>query len=734
MIISLATKVSDSLIKDMSRRFINSILIFTLRLAPLANSDVCGQTTTDIHLKEGAIITLGDRQLSLSSGTSVKVLQRTADKATISFNLADGTPVITQVAISVLNFPVAATASPATAFASSSTDQKTPPPASTNNSPPSPLVSSQTSSPATTIPTDSTTANNILKSPDASASASASPSPPVGDPAAIINQLGAPVQSTQPDFPEPDPNLQVKQLTVDISNHPDIAARVKVVYAIPLDREGKPGPRAHHIVFYCPWYKQGNPLTDAYSKFLCGNLGLTVVSLQISWGEAAAPANPAKAADQNVDGNTHLDQNAPSPAPAVADKSSVDINSKNYTQQDIYPELAFEAQASLEAKYGLEHESLIVFGNSSGSDMAERMAIHYQEKMACVALMAGGVFEEPTAKPTIPWFVMCSRGDGNSSVNQNLVDTLHNLGARPINLTIEPQWDRGGRGGELFHHIISDDGFSLCEAYIWDIVQQMDASNVYPLTPQQWPYLSTRGFPANVYNNNVTLLQSLPDTYFSLPGKTSAFYYSKLQVHQLVTSTSYKSGIWSIEPVTKPKGIIIYDDNFDYLAIGRIIDDMYYYADNGYSVFFTKGPSIDVSDLISWIQKDAKNQDLPLFAVGIDAEAPALLKLAQNDLKGKFKGMAFVDYAFDDAEQSPLQLKQPETDCPVLYVFDSTLSGLSDGKISEIKDYVQHPPPQSFNSKFALITDSKKNQDVSAQKAVTAIKAFFDSSQGSDTK
>jgi dienelactone hydrolase len=81
------------------------VLIFLLSLS--LTGRLGAQVPKDAAVSQSTTLTVGSRQVSLAAGARVQVLSQRGTKAVISFTAPDGSPVITQVDLSVLTFPTA---------------------------------------------------------------------------------------------------------------------------------------------------------------------------------------------------------------------------------------------------------------------------------------------------------------------------------------------------------------------------------------------------------------------------------------------------------------------------------------------------------------------------------------------------------------------------------------------------------------------------------------------------
>ena len=181
------------------------------------------------------------------------------------------------------------------------------------------------------------------------------------------------------------------EFTLDVGLHRNDT--VKVHYAIPLDKFGKPGPNAHNIVFYAP--------------------SLNAKKIFSTVNKQNRKITNEKLCFTEEDGYTMFTFDI------VSDISEVESRDKIYYYKESgWHDLVFRVQEMLRKKFDLKKRKLLIVGLSSGGSMGEQLAVYYPDKIDAIAIGGGHRFDLPKKGNKVAWLSLHVAGDFMSLESQ----------------------------------------------------------------------------------------------------------------------------------------------------------------------------------------------------------------------------------------------------------------------------------------------------------------------------
>lgn len=405
---------------------------------------------------------------------------------------------------------------------------------------------------------------------------------------------------------------------------------VTVYYRIFLDGTGKPGPQAGNIIFQAPYTNLssgGKYFEHSYPRDLVDKYGYTVYSFVVK-GKL-----------------TYVEDH---------------VKCHYYPESGSF-DIAFKIQDFLTKKYGLQSKKLIIAGESGGSAMAELMGVHNPDKIDVIAFPGGRFFEQPKPDTKIAWFGTNTWGDIPQRKNayRDLKDQMDSMGVKWLHCQTPPEWKEFG--WESFHHALNPLAEDLLVEYIHATIDLRDQNKLFP--PSAWPVQ---------FDDNGEKLSMPSEKFLEIWKKIP---HDAIRLADAKTATADRPIIFPAV-TSEPKGVVLFfhDDIFEPDVI--LLDNLQYFSENGFialSLHLGEDPKENlkkIEDLISYVEKEPKWNELPIFLSGSGSGGQLAATEAFHSSSKRIKAVAAISSPTDSStdETSPLLAIQ-SSHIPTLLVY-----------------------------------------------------------------
>ncbi|NJK92019.1 MAG: alpha/beta hydrolase [Blastochloris sp.] len=153
-------------------------------------------------------------------------------------------------------------------------------------------------------------------------------------------------------------------------------------------------------------------------------------------------------------------------------------------------DLVFEAAEKIRRKHNLATSPMLLWGNSSGAGMAQRLALKYPEQFLAVATMGGADYANVSKATKLPWLVMNTLGAGEQEDNLRLVRALQDKGETVVYGKTPPR--RNLRGTENYYHSAGTLAVSLLQSFFGTFTR-IERRKVWQWRAGNGPYLGRGG-------------------------------------------------------------------------------------------------------------------------------------------------------------------------------------------------------------------------------------------------
>lgn len=422
------------------------------------------------------------------------------------------------------------------------------------------------------------------------------------------------------EFPDPDPSIKVLRGELKLASKAKGMEQEAVAqYRIPLKADKTPGPRAHTVIFHCPFINDSTTVDGREQLALSDLLGFTVISFKI---------------------NTDFQQ--------------LNNPEKTYWMPEAgWYDIVWEAVDKVREKHQLKPgKKVFLWGNSSGAGWAQRLAQRYPDRVEAVAVMGGSGFEKASKKTGIRWLIMNTAGASETSDNQTLAASLKEAGDPVIYVQPPPRREYRGTGNYL--HTAGALAVSLMQSFFWGLnsTRLPDGS---PTPPEQWSYAASTEPPYTVF------MRQSPDATLSgpftlLPSESMAYFWNQLPnpVHATTVTTGGRPfRLYQALPKSgRVKGIVLTTTEYSILNYPAIAGDLAHWAELGYAAIGLRqplkapspasgaSPAAPPPDVLSaWLQQHPGHDSLPIYLSTRVGDTVPLPLLVSAPWRPKIKGM-----------------------------------------------------------------------------------------------
>jgi pimeloyl-ACP methyl ester carboxylesterase len=523
----------------------NFTLFATLLFSVLPLTALHADSAKSANLVEAITLPLGERQVLLAKGTLVQVLNQDSRNATVNLQLPDGSPMITQIPLSKLEFlftPIAT--------ASSGTSPASPAAAA-------PVVQSPLSEQTMTVdpaPQKKTSSDSGFQN----------PLDPKNNAIEALPAFSHALESLDASLPPKRYTALNGYFYVLIDG-----TAVPVVYSLPMENQHL-AKSASNLIFYGPYPNEQTKLNGNIVPKIVENLGCSVFSLSFKQ-HGLDLADPKTA---------YWDKDSPW-FPAV-----------------------LSARDEIIKGFGLERKKLILMGYSGGGGMVLNLAGAYPGDIEAVAAQGANLAPDLSEKNDIKWFIINNRGESNAVVTVPFYDHLQTLGCTALYCETTPERGRGhyhspsAEGYDLVYSFIAG---ILTQ-------RDLEAAGTTDL-PHLWPYVAPkdplkRYAIAKTVDLDDSLIKS--GSFDLLPSAPFASNWSR--VCAPTQTVKPENGLASLHitfpACRKPIATILYYSNPGFEDISRIVEDVNSLAEHGYIVISPAGmirPEAFATSAVTWI-------------------------------------------------------------------------------------------------------------------------------------
>ena len=499
-------------------------------------------SATSARLAETITLPFGDHQVSLAKGLSVQVLNQDGRTATVKLQLSDGSPLITQIPLSKLEFsstPIAA--------------------ASSGASPASPVAAAQSPSPEQTI-----TVNPAPQSESPSDTGFQNPLDPKNNAIEALPAFSHTLENLDTSLPPKRYTALNGYFYVLING-----IAVPVVYSLPMEDQHL-AKSASNLVFYGPYPNEQTKLTGNIVPNIVEHLGCSVFSLSF------------KQSGRDLD----------DPKTAYWDKDS-----------PWFPAV-MSARDEIIKGFGLDRKKLILMGYSGGGGMVLNLTGAYPNEIEAVAAQGASMAPDWSGKNDIKWFIVNNRGETNASVTVPFYNRLQALGCTALYCETTPERGRGhyhSPSAQAFDLIYSFIAGIVTQR---DLVAAgtNDLPHLWPYVAPRDPL--KRYAIAKTADLDDSLINS--GSFDLLPSAAFALNWSKVCAPtQTVKPEDGLASLHITFPACrKPIATILYYSDPGFEDISRIVEDVNSLAEHGYIVISPAGiirPEAFATSAVAWI-------------------------------------------------------------------------------------------------------------------------------------
>ncbi len=400
-----------------------------------------------------------------------------------------------------------------------------------------------------------------------------------------------------------------------------------VRYMIPLDPQtGKPKASASNMVFYAPYTGNAPGIRRGlkpWQRYFAEKLGYTIFSLSIDNGN-----------------------------PILYDKEHF------YIYREVgWFEVIFKIKQRLEKQFKLIDKPLLIIGESSGSSMAQRMAVAYPDKIAGCAWVGGGTYKPFKQKLNIAWLATNVWSGGGIPATKQFQQQAEALGMQVLRCEASPNWKT--IGGKYFHHAGSKVIYKLIQTFIKGIVELRDNNHGIVPSPEKWP---------------VTVITCGKKRF--MPSKEFATLWQKLP-HELSRrlASGNTKGLLIYPPPAHPDKIVMFAVDVQQLP-GVVLEDCLDFTTNknmvATAVNIGDAPLLDIkiadNALKELIKKSQwKNLDIYLVGSGMAGQILAIAGLKNGSTRIKKITLLNSEYDYYTPKLSILAQRKSSTIPLIIY-------------------------------------------------------------------
>ena len=458
------------------------------------------------------------------------------------------------------------------------------------------------------------------------------------------------------DLPDPDPNIKVVEDTITLSGKPNSGLegdKVVVHYRIAMQTDGKsPGPRAGQLLFYAPYINDTTGAKGRETQAYTDLMGFTVFSFRIK---------------------TNFNQ--------LSDPSKA-----YWLPEAGWYELVFEAADKIRRKHNLKESKMFMWGNSSGSGMAQRLALKYPDKISAVALMGGSGYAPVEKASGLPWLVMNTLAASEQDDNMRLQAELKKSGDTVI-YARTPQW-RETRGSGNFYHSAGSLAISLAQSYFWSLYQGIKPDGSL-LPAKSWPLMARGESPFDLYQVPQDI--QVPDSteteqWFRLPSPAMAFFWVQrpqpMKTEKMVLANGRSIPLILAQPRVAgpaPKGLVITTTEFNLQQYPSMANDLSHWAEEGFVALALRAPKATLmkgretlpwKELLDWIKSRKELAALPIYLACMEGQSLPVEGWNEAVLKGQLKAVMVSEIDGDESiAKNKEKLEKYSLGVPVLAAF-----------------------------------------------------------------
>jgi len=247
-------------------------------------------------------------------------------------------------------------------------------------------------------------------------------------------------------------SVEYGEFTLEVGLHRN--KTIKVLYGIPLDKDGNPGENADNIIFYAPFLMEHmkNGVLKENARFFSEAEGYSVFSFDLR-----------------------------------SDRTELyDRDKIYYYQESGFHDVVFRAQKIITEKFKLKKKKLIVLGLSGGGAMAEQLGVHHDDKIDAVVFVSARHFDLPKKDNKVAWLSMHSCGDTYGLKEQwDLQKYMRLSGMQMLHGELPPKWGKKTTAG--FHHVPTTAHKTLLRLFVTGVIELRKRNGGKVPDFKQWP-------------------------------------------------------------------------------------------------------------------------------------------------------------------------------------------------------------------------------------------------------
>ena len=364
---------------------------------------------------------------------------------------------------------------------------------------------------------------------------------------------------------------------------------VKILYLIPIDANGK--AKSSDLVFYAPYFNDTKLLANKMPRRFAEEFGIGVYTFVVPY--------------------------------SVNDIGKRD---RYYCFSGSgWHKPVFDAQAKLQADFGLEPRKLFVVGESSGGSMAELLCAENPDKMDAAAMLGGRFFDPLKGQSATAWLSL-NTWDAYTEVEEGAFrKDAEAQGIQVLHALTPPNWN--AKDGGYFHHAPGDEAINLMQLFIRDVAKLRSENGGVMPSPDKWPAtLKQDGKTSHSPSEAFTAAWNL------LPAAT---------LKELADKTRRPDEPVYLEPSgnAKPRGLAFFVQDPKFYRVVLPMDNLYYLSGRGLagaSVEVGKDSASSLENVrkaLGSVLKNGRFKVMPVYVLGIGAggNIAALAALESGD-------------------------------------------------------------------------------------------------------
>ncbi len=507
-------------------------------------------------------------------------------------------------------------------------------------------------------------------------------------------------------------------LKTDLKYNPE----VKVVYRIPLRSKYTAGPDADNIVLRAFWPGSMEPMTTK----------------EVDGKEVTVPSTNLESSLTYYSdslGYTAFSIYIHSPREMWSDpKESYFLGGKEWV------DIVFRAQDEIIKRHKLKTKGLLLVGHSLGGTFIQRIAAARPDRVAGVSVHSAPDVIVPKEKSDTAWFLGFTRGDSMRTDFEKLHSGLLDLEGNLVFSVFPPNYDRRGQGGNFYHSVgkLADAG---SRSFLRGVVDRMNSKGEVDVT--KWPYVRDRYKALRILPVGHRDAQLIPEENREfLPSRKFVEILQSLPVPIQFVNIADRQGdevkcLVGLPPLGRPRGVLLYCQEFDFRELPEIIDNLYYFAEKGYVVIAPRlgpAPENEITAALEYLRTAKIFDRTPLVLLGKGPAGGPMWQTVALERRIQPKAVAMMEFEPGDLLDESKLPPGCGIKSPVMFVYDEaplanvgTSSSAKESlrKVSTIKEFIATCGQRNQLARVSFISKDVDSAGKVSQQSVQAAATFL---------